>query len=315
MASQTVQQSEAVFKQMADALAPHLPPGVTEEQVREIAADEVAKAKLPVPIEIKRAGAEPVLVEGAHQQFRALLGLVEEGHQNLLLVGPAGSGKTTLGADLAKAMQSEFGFVSLSAGVTETHLFGRMLPQADGTWGYVASPFVNIYRNGGVFLFDELDAADPNVLVSVNAALANGKLCNPISGEVIARHERTYLLGAANTWGRGADAQYCGRNALDAATLDRFCLATVFVDYDTDLEDRLLASLLPEDEARTVRGWVSTLREGITKNRLRRVASTRLVLGAAKALRAGRALPQVQRRYFQDWSTDERRKLGAEVEA
>ena len=109
--------------------------------------------------------------------------MLSEGHRNLLMVGPAGSGKTTLAKDVAEALGLDFGFISLSAGVTETHLFGRMLPQADGTWGYVESVFVRIYRNGGVFLLDELDAADANVMVSINAALANGVLCNPVTGE------------------------------------------------------------------------------------------------------------------------------------
>ena len=64
---------------------------------------------------------------------------------------------------------------------------------ASGRWllGLRRIPFIRIYRNGGVFLFDEVDAADGNVMVCVNAALANGMLCNPVTGEVIERHADT----------------------------------------------------------------------------------------------------------------------------
>ena len=93
-------------------------------------------------------------------------------------------------------------------------------------------------------------------------------------GVIHQRHERSYILAAANTFGRGGDQMYVGRNALDAATLDRFVLSTIHVTYDTALERDLALGSLPADEAEGLIGWVSALRESITSNRLRRIAST-----------------------------------------
>src|SRR5947208_14707694 len=115
------------------------------------------------------------------------------------MVGLAGSSKTTLARNLEHALRLEFGFISLAAGVTETHLMGRTLPQSDGSWKFVASKFVEIYENGGVFLLDEIDAADANVMVAINAALANGHLVTP-DGTIHQRHEKCIIIGAANTW-------------------------------------------------------------------------------------------------------------------
>jgi MoxR-like ATPase len=256
---------------------------------------------------------EPIkLSHRTHAQFNELLAMVNEGHNNLLLVGPAGTGKTTLAKDVAKALSRQFAFISLSAGVTETHIFGRMLPQSDGSWAYVESPFIRIYRNGGVFLFDEVDAADGNVMVSINAALANGMLCNPVTGEVIERHPDTLIIAAGNTWGRGGDMVYVGRNALDGATLDRFVLTTLTVNYDTELEREIAGQYLgiQEEKIDALVAWVAELRESIRSARLRRIASTRLIIQASMALNVGRSMHQVKDRYFQSWSADEVAKIG-----
>ena len=311
-------QYQDVFRGLAEALQDHLAPTnvqVDEAKVRQIAQDiaqeAVEAAKLPRPLAVYINDKPVAVLEGRqHYQFVELMKFVEEGHRNLLMVGPAGSGKTTLAKDLAKALGRDFAFISLSAGVTETHLFGRMLPQSDGTFAYVESPFVRIYRNGGVFLFDELDAADSNVMVSVNAALANGVLCNPVTGEVIHRHDTCLILAAANTFGRGGDHMYVGRNALDAATLDRFILCTLHVGYDRDLEAEIARSVLEPAQADELIAWVATLRKKITDNRLRRIASTRLVVNAAAAMKRGAKLNDVFHRFLQDWSMDELAKIG-----
>jgi len=297
-----------LFSRFAGALQEHLDGQIDEARVREI-VDERIDSRVPRTLEIRIEGREPVQLSGrTHKQFDEVMSLVAEGHRNIMLVGPAGSGKTTLAHNVAEALGLEFAFISLSAGVSETHLLGRMLPQADGTWAYQPSKFVQIYQNGGVFLLDEVDAADANLMVAVNAALANGFLSNPINGEVYQRHSDAYIIAAANTWGQGGDCQYVGRNQLDAATLDRFTLATVVVGYDDDLEADLCRSALTAEQADELLGWVRKLRERIAENRLRRVASTRLVVHGIRALKAGRSLEQVKARYFVNWSPDEKAK-------
>jgi cobaltochelatase CobS len=301
---------DKVFALLAQAVQGHLDErGINEGQVRGIVQEELAGKLLPRQIEVKLPEGTKHVIDMPHRQFTEVLGLVEEGHVNILLVGPAGSGKTTLGKNLAEALGLEFGFISLSAGVTETHLMGRMLPQSDGSWKMVYARFVEIYTKGGVFLLDEMDAADANVMVSINASLANGVLVTA-DGSIHKRHPKCIIIAAANTWGRGADLMYVGRNQLDAATLDRFVISTLLIDYDADLESALVnAAGLKGKLGEELTAWVLKLRESITRNRLRRVASTRLVVNAIKALQRGRKLSDVQARYFRDWSADEKAKV------
>ena len=88
--------------------------------------DKVKAAGLPQPFETHFPDAQTVAMKDRkHRQLPELLGLVKEGHPNIMLVGPAGTGKTTLASHAAKAMNRNFACMSMSAGITETHLFGR----------------------------------------------------------------------------------------------------------------------------------------------------------------------------------------------
>lgn len=287
---------------------------VSENRVRDIVAQEIEQARIPQPIVIRQPnGRINKIEERVHAQFGELLETVEFGFQNILMVGPAGTGKTTLAHHLSKALGTEFGFLSLSAGITESHLFGRMIPQADGTWQYVPSKFIEIYENGGVFLFDELDSADANVMVSINAALANGSLADP-NERMHRRHPNCIIIAAANTYGRGGDHMYVGRNQLDAATLDRFVLATLYVDYDRTLERDLACSTLPASQAEVLLSWMDHVRERIGACKLRRLASTRLLIGATLMMANGKTLEEVKNQFYKGWSAEERTQAEASAD-
>jgi hypothetical protein len=94
-------------------------------------------------------------VEGARPELSAMVRRVAAGFNNLWMSGPAGSGKTTLAHDLAKALGRPFGFQSFSAASTEGSLIGSL----DAQGNYRESAFVQAYENGGVYLLDEVDAA------------------------------------------------------------------------------------------------------------------------------------------------------------
>lgn len=191
--------------------------------------DKLAKLDLassaPVNVTVKIGELAPVDATGMHFLATKVAALLHVG-LNVALVGEPGAGKTHLLHDCAKLLgRDKTGAISLSAGVTESSLTGRVLPIGEGR--YLTTPFVDIYENGGLFLFDELDAADPNVLLVVNAALANSGFyieARTISGlpAWVARHPQTGMLAGLNTAGTGGDSRFTGRQALDAATVDRW---------------------------------------------------------------------------------------------
>src|SRR5262245_20422701 len=117
----------------------------------------------------------------------------------------------------------------MTEGATPSWLLGKILMD-----GYHESDFVKIWRDNGVFLFDEIDAADGNMLLVANDALANGTLHNPVSGDHVKRGDQVIVVCASNTMGDGADTVYGARNALDFATKDRFRMGRILLTFDQD---------------------------------------------------------------------------------
>jgi MoxR-like ATPase len=242
-------------------------------------------------------------VEGRqHQMFAKVLRKALT-HKQVLLVGPAGTGKTTIAAQVAAALSLEFASLSCTSGTSESHILGKVT--ADGL--YLMSAFVRLYEGGGVFCLDEFDAADANVLLVINSAIANGSLPVPNRAEkpMAVRHENFILVCAANTFGTGASFQFTGRNQLDAATLDRFCLSTVFIGYDEVFEAELLADF-PRFHAN-----FKAARKAVEVNQIRKGVSLRLALGAIKELSAGVPQSEIWADFMVSWSATERDKVKA----
>jgi cobaltochelatase CobS len=215
------------------------------------------------------------------------------------LCGPAGSGKTTIAEQVAKAMSLPFGSLSCTAGMSEGHLTGR--PTIQG--GYIPARFVELYETGGVFLFDEFDAADPNTALVVNSALANGYLSVPYRTEKqrADRHKNFVCIIATNTWGNGADPQYLGRSGLDLATRDRFAAAKILVQYDQELEKRILGN-------DPIHAQFMRIRDNIAKHNIRRILSTRAIAQMSMLIRAGLKPREALESYLTDWTDPERAK-------
>lgn len=213
-----------------------------------------------------------------------------------MLVGPAGCGKTIAASQLAEATGKAFGSVCLSAGASETWLFGRHTAN-----GYIEADFVKIYRDGGVFLFDEFDAADSNFLLCVNTALANGFIYNPMTGETIKQHKDFVCLAGANTFGMGSNASYTGRNRLDGATLTRF--VKIAVDYDLDIEE----AVCPDAELRAI---LQNARKVIATERMDYIVSTRCLDYAYRQKAAGIAQSEILASLTLGWPEELIKKSG-----
>ncbi len=274
-----------------------------EELARELRKDAATYRKLEVVLPNQKP---KKLKARQHTVFERVLQLASQ-RVNVLLVGPAGCGKTFLGAQVAESLGYEFSSISCSAGMSESQLAGWLLPTGKaGQFEYSPSPFVKLYETGGVFLLDEIDSADPNTMTFMNKALANTEFYVPqrLSNPRVKKHKSFVAVAAANTFGNGADVMYVGRNQLDAATMDRFRAGTVMMGYDPVLEQELVHPQVLE--------WGVKIRSAIEKSKLRRIMSTRVMLDLTKMTEAYKwDRQQWEVSYFADWSEDERRRVAA----
>ena len=228
-----------------------------------------------------------------HYKF-PLLAAAISARVNVLLVGPAGSGKTTAVEKAAKALGLPF--YATGAVNSEYKLTGFI----DAQGRIVSTAFRKAFEEGGLFLFGETDASMPGALLAFNTALANDWMDFPDG--VIRKHPDFRVVADANTFGTGADRLYVGRNQLDAASLDRY--AVIDWDYDEALEAALLglpapkgspvpASIapLPEVEVQGVAArWferVRSVRHAVADLKVRHVVSPRATLNGVKLLAAG----------------------------
>jgi MoxR-like ATPase len=210
-------------------------------------------------------------IEGKHKCFGMLLAILKSG-LHAYLVGPAGSFKTTAAEQCANELGREFFCQSVGQQTTQSQLLGYM----DANGNYVSTVFRKAFEFGGVFLLDEIDAGNANVLTVLNAALANS-LCSFPDG-MVKRHPDFLCIAAANTIGTGADRQYVGRNQLDAASIDRFA----FLDwpYDEELELKIAPNF-----AWTT--YVQKVRRVVAELKVRHVVSPRASIAGGKMLANG----------------------------
>jgi len=223
---------------------------------------------------------------------------------NIMLVGPTGSGKSFLAEMVAEALGMRYSHISLSAGKSEATLIGRFLPLGEGgRFEFSDTEFTRFYRDGGIFCLEEIDSADANVLLSVNNALSNGTCCtNDPKNPVIKRNPDFICFSCANTWGTGANRMYVGRNQLDEATIDRFRMTRIEVEYDVKLEKKL--------GDKTICTWMHSLRHKIEKQRLRKVVSTRSILQATKMKKQGKiTLSEIRENMLMGWTKEDLRKV------
>ncbi len=267
----------AAFQTMMAALTPQL----DRSQVVEIIKAELAGHVFPTRTVVQRADGTVKPIEGnSHHKVADVLTNLMAG-EHVLMVGPAGTGKSTIAEQCAEGLNLPYYSISLSPMTPASQILGYM--QAEGE--YVRTLYREAYENGGVFHFDEFDNGHPSILAVVNASLANGTMAFPDG--MVKRHPDFRCVASANTYGRGADRAYVGRQAIDAATLDRFSVETI--EVDNDLESVLCAATGADNKTVVkVLAFVRKLRRNAEAKRMTVVVSPRASVGMCRLIEAGR---------------------------
>ena len=237
--------------------------------------------------------------------------------QPVFLSGPTGTGKSHLVQQVARSLTRidsdeplPFYETPCSAGITEGHLLGRLLPTGEGgMFEYTHAILSRAYEEGGICCLEEIDSSDPNTLLCVNNALETDQMTLPnrVKDWYAKRHPDFILIIIGNTFGTGADRSYVGRLQLDDAFLDRFKMRTIEVGYDKELESHLCPDEVLLEMLHTWRGRIE-------ENKLRRWISTRTIIRCYEDYQAGDSIEEITEMFFVGWPEDEKNLVLATTE-
>lgn len=184
-------------------------------------------------IEITQGGQVTHTITGVqHEKFETILRLVSapfEARCSPYLYGPSGTGKTYTAGKIAEALGLDFYCISAVQDILNLEGY------QDAAGIYHGTAFRTAFENGGLLLFDEIDASLPDVINKLNAALANGVYEFP--DKVVNVHHNFRFMAAGNTCGKGGNQRYTGRYVLEESTLNRFAI-TAF-NYSPAIEESL----------------------------------------------------------------------------
>jgi cobaltochelatase CobS len=148
---------------------------------------------------------------------------------NVLMVGPAGTGKSTLYRKIFEADKIEPYFINLNGETSPDDFVGvtDLVPDPNGqgtVTRFVPSILPLAMEEGRPLIIDELDAATADILFVMQAVLEGQPLVITKQGaKVVEAKDGFGIYATANTIGKGDDSgMYAGTNILNEAFLDRF---------------------------------------------------------------------------------------------
>jgi energy-coupling factor transporter ATP-binding protein EcfA2 len=274
-----------------------------------INANNEREARIVYDCIIKKGEDDEIKVENAHPLLGELVDVITA-QENAYLVGPAGSGKTTLAASAAQALDVDFHFTGAISDKFE------LIGFVDAGGHYHETSFYRACVNGGVFLMDEMDSSIPSACNFINAALENGYVAFPNGETVLIDKDKSFFIGAGNTIGKGPDRQYVGRYPLDEAFLDRF--EQLDIEYDNDIEMRMAESAWlsvggDADQIENARVWareVQAFRKLLDDRRIVAMVSPRATRRGAKWLAKGWKIERVREGMYKHLNDDILASLG-----
>lgn len=212
-----------------------------------------------------------------HEQYETIKTCLQS-NIPIYLAGPTGSGKNYTVEQIAEELGWDFYFSNSVQ--QEFKLTGFI--DAGGKFHETEFYKACVSENDSVFFLDEMDASIPEVLVLLNAAIANGYFEFP-TGRV--NLNKVHFVAAGNTVGSGADEMYTGRLVLDQATLDRF--AIIEFDYSIKIE-----MAITNNNIELIK-FIRDLRKQAEENGIRAIFSYRCFTMVTKLEKSGMAFEMI----------------------
>lgn len=221
--------------------------------------------------------------------------------RTIAIRGPAGNGKSTGAKYVLEKKGYNVYHMDCTDSSTVDQIVGGIVPVPDGKGGismeFKEGLFARAFRDPkGAVLLDEFDSLDPRIAMCLQSALIRNSGGNNTRKVSASDHPEGFLkskgdcpvIVTMNTYGNGATREYVGRNAMDAASMDRF---DTILDTSYEAEKEIIGSKFGEENAKKYSGeidkivkWADAVRTKISDKSMRIVLSTRRLIDIAESV-------------------------------
>lgn len=117
----------------------------------------------------------------------------------VLIIGPKGTGKTTLVRDFAKRKSKKLASINFSLRTRESHLVGTKT-LTEGSVGFDEGILVKSMKEGSMLYLDEINSSEPDVLLRLDEALDDRRqiVLKESAGEVIYANKDWFVVATIN---------------------------------------------------------------------------------------------------------------------
>ena len=203
----------------------------------------------------------------------------------VLIIGPKGTGKTSLVREYAIQKSKELQSINFSLRTRESHLVGTKT-LIDGNIGFDEGILVKSMKEGNILYLDEINAAEADVLLRLDEALDDRRqiTLKESSGEIIKARDSWFVIATINP------LTHVGTKELPPQLLSRFPVR-IRLDYPPeDVEYKIIKKHVKNpNESDVLQGikLANTLRQASAVEELYYSPSIRETIAYAKLLEGG----------------------------
>ena len=214
----------------------------------------------------------------------------------VLIIGPKGTGKTSLVMEYATQKSKELESINFSLRTRESHLVGTKT-LVDGNIGFDEGILVKSMKEGNILYLDEINAAEADVLLRLDEALDDRR-------QIVLKESDGRIIKAKNSWFVIATINpltHVGTKELPPQLLSRFPVR-IRLDYPPeDIEYQIIKKHVKNPTESDIRQGIklaNTLRQASAVEELYYSPSIRETIAFAKLLEGGVSAKQAARIVF-----------------